>query len=153
MKPDKVQHKVFEDSRGVFIPIPLGDREWNQVNVVLNPNKFTLRGIHYQTNPPQTKYIKVVKGEILDILYDLNTGEVFCITLGTEDALLIGSNFAHGYLTLEKDTIVTYLTEGAYSPNSERSIVWNTIPEIKNTILKIVEENTLTISDKDMYGK
>lgn len=151
--PVKLQHLTFEDLRGRFTPIDLTGRKWNQVNVVTNPKKSTLRGIHYQTAPPQTKYVKVVEGQILDILYDLTTGETFSILLNSEEGLLVDSNFAHGYLTLEDNTIVTYLVEGEYNPNSERSIVWSTIPEIKEAVLKYCKEQEIIISDKDKNGK
>ena len=40
--------------------------------------------------------------------------------------------FTHGFLTLEDDTIVTYLVKGKYNPNQEKSIVWKDIPHLKN---------------------
>lgn len=153
MKAEKVQHLTFKDARGRFVPISLSDRKWDQVNVVTNPTKFTLRGMHYQTNPPQTKYVKVVEGKILDILYDLNTGETFCIFLNSEEGLLVESNLAHGYLTLEDNTVVTYLVEGEYSPSSEKSIVWDSIPEIKTAVLEFCKPEDLIISEKDQNGK
>jgi dTDP-4-dehydrorhamnose 3,5-epimerase-like enzyme len=59
---------------------------------------------------------------------------------------------AHGFLTLEDMTIVTYMVKGDYNPNSEHSIVWHTIDEVK----KVIESNIdgeLIISDKDNEGK
>ena len=74
--------------------------------------------MHYQTNPPQTKYLKVVQGSIIDILYDLETKEVKSFHLNTEEAILIKPKYAHGFLTLEDNTIVTYLVKGEYNPTS-----------------------------------
>jgi dTDP-4-dehydrorhamnose 3,5-epimerase-like enzyme len=59
---------------------------------------------------------------------------------------------AHGFLTLEDDTIVTYMVKGEYNPDSEHSIVWHTIDEVKKVILDNIE-GELIISDKDNEGK
>ena len=67
-------HPTFKDNRGSFTAFDCKD--WEQTNVSINPSKYTFRGMHYQTNPPQTKYLKVVQGSIIDILYDLETKEV-----------------------------------------------------------------------------
>ena len=135
----EIKHPTFEDERGSFTPIDcnLLDREWNQFNISTNDKKYTFRGLHYQDNPRQTKCIKVIKGKILDIWVDLETKEVHTFNLDNEEFLYIPSNYAHGYLTLTNDTIVTYLVKGVYNPDSEHSIVWNTIPEVK----KIFDSN------------
>jgi dTDP-4-dehydrorhamnose 3,5-epimerase len=109
--------------------------------------------MHYQENPPQTKYVKVIKGSIIDFIYDLKTKEVEYIKVDENSAVLIGNTKAHGFITLEPETIVTYLVDGEYNPNSERSIVWDTIPEIKSEIYKIIGDSELVISEKDAQGK
>ena len=152
----KITHPTFEDDRGSFTAIDSNflNEDWKQINVVVNKNKYTFRGLHYQTNPPQTKCIKVVQGKILDIWVDLKTEEVFTFELDDSEILFIPNNYAHGYLTLEPNTIVTYLVKGKYNPDSEHSIVWKTIPKVKNLIVDIVEDmNMLHISDKDRDGK
>ena len=62
---------------------------------------------------------------------------------------------AHGFLTLEDNTIVTYMVKGEYNPESEHSIVWEQIEEVRNIIQsKLKEINTqITISPKDKIGK
>jgi dTDP-4-dehydrorhamnose 3,5-epimerase-like enzyme len=59
---------------------------------------------------------------------------------------------AHGFLTLEDDTIVTYMVKGEYNPESEHSIVWHTIDELKQVIESNIE-GELIISHKDNEGK
>lgn len=148
------EHKTFNDNRGSYTPIStyqLGI-EWEQCSISINDKRGTFRGLHYQTNPPQTKYIKVVKGSIIDFLYNLDTKELLYFTLDSNQAILVPDNMAHGFLTLEDDTIVTYMVKGEYNPDSEHSIVWHTIDELKEIIL----DNTdgyLIISDKDNEGK
>jgi dTDP-4-dehydrorhamnose 3,5-epimerase len=109
--------------------------------------------MHFQENNPQTKYVKVIKGSIIDFIYDLNTKEVDFIKVDENSAVLIENNKAHGFITLEPETIVNYFVDDEYNPNSERSIVWNTIPEIKSEIYKIIGESELVISEKDSKGK
>ena len=150
----KQEHKTFNDSRGSYTPIStyqLGI-EWEQCSISVNDKKGTFRGLHYQTNPAQTKYIKVIKGSIIDFLYNLDTKELKYFTLGSNQAILVPDNMAHGFLTLEDDTTVTYMVKGEYNPDSEHSIVWNTIDEVKEIILDNIE-GELIISDKDNEGK
>ena len=149
------KHSTFKDSRGSFTAIDSKflDINWEQINVVTNDNKFTFRGLHYQTNPPQTKCIKVIQGKILDIWVDLKTKEVFTFELNNSEFLFVPNNYAHGYLTLEPDTIVVYLVKGKYNPDSEHSIVWKTIPKVKNIIDDYSKGFKIIISDKDRIGK
>lgn len=144
-------HPTFKDNRGSFTPFDC--RQWEQTNVSINTSKYTFRGMHYQSNPSQTKYLKVIKGSIIDFLYDLKTNEVKSFHLGTEEAILIEPKYSHGFLTLEDDTIVTYLVKGEYNPSSEHSIVWKDIDDIRDIILKNCTESEITISEKDNNGK
>ena len=68
-------HKTFIDHRGSFTPIdlkcgPESVKKWLQANISINPEKYTFRGLHYQSfETAQSKYIKVVQGKIIDFLY------------------------------------------------------------------------------------
>ena len=150
-----LKHPTFKDERGSFTAIDSKflDINWEQINVVTNENKFTFRGLHYQESPAQTKCIKVVQGNILDIIVDLKTHEVKTFELTNDEFLFVPNNYAHGYLTLEPNTIVTYLVKGRYNPDSEHSMVWNTIPKVKNIIEKYSQGFDLHISEKDEIGK
>ena len=157
MKVETIEHKTYEDNRGSYTPIQTNELgiEWEQCSISINTHKGTFRGLHYQTNPPQTKYIKVVKGSIIDFLYNLDTKELLYFTLGSNQAILVPHNMAHGFLTLEDDTIVTYMVKGEYNPDSEHSIVWHTISDAKDIIESMLRELgvNITISDKDNKGK
>tara|TARA_Y100000389_G_scaffold203469_1_gene251970 strand:- start:429 stop:875 length:447 start_codon:yes stop_codon:yes gene_type:complete len=142
---------VFTDVRGKFIPYDL--KGWDQMNISINETKYTFRGLHYQTFPYQSKLVKVIQGKVLDIIYNLNTKQVKTYELTKDNDLFISSEYAHGFLTLEPDTIFTYLVSGKYNPDSEHSIVWDTIPEIKAIIESYTSADKLTISEKDKIGK
>jgi len=142
---------TFKDNRGLFIPYNL--EGWDQMNISTNKNVFTFRGLHYQTNPRQTKLVKVIQGKVIDILYDLNSTNVEFYELTKDNDLLIPDNYAHGFLTLEPNTIFTYLVKGEYNPKNEYSIVWDSIPEVKSIIESYTTVDKLTISKKDKIGK
>ena len=142
---------IFSDNRGEFIPYGL--KGWDQMNISINKAKYTFRGLHYQTDPFQTKLVKVIQGKALDIIFNLDTGDVKTYELTKDNSLYISDNYAHGFLTLEPNTIFTYLVKGEYSPESEHSIVWNTIPKVKSLIKSYIRENKLIISNKDKLGK
>ena len=148
-------HKTFKDTRGSFTSMPtsLLDVEWTQCSVSVNTEQFTFRGMHYQTNPVQLKYVKVVKGSIVDIALNLEDDSVKHMVLTEDDAVLISNNCAHGFLTLEPDTIVTYLIEGQYNPDSEHSIVWSSNEQVKDIVNSYVRNEELIISEKDAKGK
>ena len=151
---NKIKHLTFNDNRGSYTPISTTelDIEWDQCSISINDKKGTFRGLHYQTNPPQTKYIKVIKGSIIDFLYNLDTKELQYFTLGSNEAILVPNNMAHGFLTLEDMTIVTYMVKGDYNPQSEHSIVWHTIDGVKQIIESNIDDE-LIISTKDNLGK
>ena len=52
-----------------------------------------------------------------------------------------------------RNSTVSYLVNGKYNPNEEKSIIWNTIPDLKSYILTICKESEIIISDKDLNGK
>jgi dTDP-4-dehydrorhamnose 3,5-epimerase len=149
-----IEHKTYEDNRGSYTPISTYELgiEWDQCSISINDKKGTFRGLHYQTNPPQTKYIKVIRGSIIDFMLNLDTKELQYFTLDSNQAILVPDNMAHGFLTLEDDTIVTYMVKGEYNPQSEHSIVWHTIDEVKKVIESNIE-GELIISHKDNDGK
>jgi len=150
-----IEHLTFNDNRGSYTPISTYELgiEWDQCSISTNDKKGTFRGLHYQTNPPQTKYIKVIRGSIIDFMLNLDTKELHYFTLDSNQAILVPDNMAHGFLTLEDDTIVTYMVKGEYNPESEHSIVWHTIDEVKEIILYNLQGNDLIISHKDNEGK
>jgi dTDP-4-dehydrorhamnose 3,5-epimerase len=95
----------------------------------------------------------VVQGSIVDFAVDLQTGETDYIVLRDSDSVLIPNDKAHGFLTLEPNTIVVYLVEGEYNPDSEHSIVWTTNPVVKDVVNNFTNLHPLVISEKDAIGK
>jgi dTDP-4-dehydrorhamnose 3,5-epimerase len=152
---EKIKHLSFYDNRGSYTPIDVKTLgiDWTQCSISVNDKEFTFRGLHYQTDPPQKKYIKVIQGEILDIALDLVTGDVEYVHLTSNDAVIISETKAHGFLTLEPNTIVSYLVEGKYNPETEHSIPWWKNSEIFEIIMRYSENKPIVISEKDSIGK
>ena len=145
--------KKISDHRGLFFLD--NEVDYDQIFIATNEARHTFRGMHFQSNPYQVKYLTVIQGEVLDFLYNLKTGEVKEYQLNhNSDTLAITEEYAHGYLTLVPNTIIYYGVIGKYNPKTYKSIVWETIPEI-NARIKQVVNNTdkITISEKDKLGK
>lgn len=144
--------KKFTDERGDFILFDTNGCD--QVNVVINTQRYTFRGLHYQTDPSQRKTVKVIQGRVIDFLYNLDNKEIKMISLDKDsEPLIVENNYAHGYLTMEPNTIFTYAVEGEYNPDSEHSIIWKDVKEIFKLIVTLVPVNELIISEKDKNGK
>ena len=163
-QPRIIKNRIFYDERGSFSPLSLFelDKEWKQSNISVNPKKFTLRGLHYQTGETsQSKLVKVINGRILDFVVDLriplrpyNNCQFFEMKGG--DELIVPRGFAHGFITLEENTIIQYLVDNDYSPKTEGSLLWSSLPDIRNEILKLdstFEVSNIIISEKDLVEK
>ena len=143
--------KVFNDIRGSFI-LTQGS-EYDQTFISLSKSKYTFRGLHYQTEPYQVKTVKILQGTVLDFVVDLETLNVESFILTPDsDIFKISEKYAHGFLTLVPDTIVTYGVQGVFNPSTYSSIPWHSIPELKNQILGITGDEQIIITDKDNYG-
>ena len=142
--PKKSVQPIYKDNRGSFTPIQIEDT-WIQSNLSINDNPFTWRGLHFQVGPRrQSKQITVIKGKIVDIIVNLtgdNVGEVEVYELSEGDSLFVPKNYAHGFLTLESGTIVSYFVDEIYSKEHEVSIHWTSIPGVKKRIESLLGSN------------
>ena len=159
-----IENKVFRDKRGTFSPLMLDklDKNWLQSNISVNPRKYTLRGLHFQKNEyAQAKLIKVISGKILDFVVDMRKvsddyNKVFFFEMNEGDEVYVPRYFAHGFITLEEDSIVQYLVDNDYSPENEGVKPWTLYPEIKNKIKELDSffgEELIVIADKDLIEK
>jgi dTDP-4-dehydrorhamnose 3,5-epimerase len=101
---------------------------WVNVNDSLSAERGTLRGMHYQLAPAaEVKVIRCIRGAMFDVALDLRTGAWFGVELTAENRrmLYVPDHCAHGFLTLEDDTEVLYLTSAHYSPEHERGARWD----------------------------
>lgn len=93
----------------------------------------TLRGLHFQRPPmAQAKLISVVRGRILDVVVDIRHGSPTFgrhvskeLSAKSADQLYVPVGFAHGFITLEDDTVVLYKVSNYYGPAQDSGIRWN----------------------------
>jgi dTDP-4-dehydrorhamnose 3,5-epimerase len=163
-----IHNSVFEDSRGTFATLPLkfGEgklsvlrKNWIQSNISVNPKKFTFRGLHFQVGEfAQSKLIKVITGKIIDFIVDIrpnspNYLKPYEFIVEPNYELFVPKGFAHGFITTEDNTVVQYLVDNDYSPSNEGSIFWVDFEIVKQTIERVIGDNELIISTKDLVTK
>ncbi|MBI9033045.1 MAG: dTDP-4-dehydrorhamnose 3,5-epimerase [Bacteroidales bacterium] len=135
IKPD-----VYKDDRGYFFESynrqKLKEQNFDLTFIQDNESKSgknVLRGLHFQKPPfDQGKLVRVVKGAVLDVAVDIRKnsptyGKWTSVVLTEENKWMywIPSGFAHGFLTLEDDTVFTYKCTNVYNKESEGSLLWN----------------------------
>ena len=104
-----------------------------QCNISYNPQRGTLRGMHFQTAPcEEVKIVRCTRGEIYDVIIDLRPTSStfkkwFCLTISEEkrNMLYIPKGFAHGFITLSDRVEVFYQMSEFYSPDHARGVRWN----------------------------
>lgn len=135
-----IRPDVFEDNRGYFFESfsktkfsSLGiDYEFVQDNQSLS-EKNVLRGLHFQKAPhEQGKLVRVIKGAVLDVAVDIRKnspyfGKYISCILSEKNKLMlwVPPGFAHGFLTLEDNTIFFYKCTKQYNKESEKIIRYN----------------------------
>ena len=160
-----LQPKIFQDKRGYFY------ESWNNKNF----NKFTnhevhfvqdnhsrsqrgvLRGLHYQLKNPQGKLVRVVNGNVLDVVVDLRKysptfGNHITVEISDENKkqIWVPAGCAHGFLVLSEQVDFLYKTTEYYSSKDEQCILWN--DNELNIDWKLGEIKP-QLSTKDINGK
>lgn len=135
-----IQPRVFGDHRGFFMETyKYSDFASNGIKerfVQDNHSRSSygvVRGLHYQINPKaQGKLVRCLSGRILDVAVDIRTGSPsfgkwvsFELNEENRHMLYVPAGFAHGFSVLSDTCEVHYKTTDEYSPEHERSIVWD----------------------------
>ena len=99
--------------------------------------KNVIRGLHMQLKNPQGKLLTVVSGKLFDVALDCRKksktyGKYFSTILSDKDntSLYVPEGFAHGFCSLENNTILHYKCTNYRNAKSEVGIMWND-PELK----------------------
>jgi dTDP-4-dehydrorhamnose 3,5-epimerase len=134
-----IEPQLFKDERGFFYESYNKNNLDKVINIVFvqdnesKSDKGVIRGLHFQAPPfEQTKLVRCVSGNILDVAVDLRTnsktyGKSFSIELSSENnkQLFIPKGFAHGFQVLSETAIVNYKVDNFYNPTSDSGIIWN----------------------------
>jgi dTDP-4-dehydrorhamnose 3,5-epimerase len=141
-----IEPTVHLDSRGRFFESyekekyrALGIREdFVQDNQSLS-NKNVLRGLHYRVDPEQSKLVRVVKGEVFDVVVDIRKSsptfgkwQSFILSSTNYLQLYVPVGFAHGFCVLSDVAEFLYKVSEYYSAEKEKGIIWND-PDIRIT--------------------
>lgn len=135
-----IQSKVFGDERGFFFE-SFNEREFAEATGVAvkfvqdnhsMSQRGVLRGLHYQTEQPQGKLVRVVRGAVFDVAVDLRqSSRTFRQWVGVElsaqnhQQLWIPPGFAHGFLVLSDEAEFLYKTTDYWHAASEQCLSWN----------------------------
>lgn len=131
----------FGDNRGYFSEVfkdgwfreTVADVTFVQDNQSLSAAVGTVRGLHFQLEPfGQGKLVRCIQGAIFDVAVDIRVGSpTYGQWVGAELSadngaqLWIPVGFAHGFATLEPDTIIHYKVTAPYSAKDDRGLLWN----------------------------
>jgi len=155
----------FPDNRGEFrvlwhreLKFSKFRKPFTQENLSIN-KKGVLRGLHMQKEPyQQGKYVRVIKGKVLDVVVCIRKnshlfGKYIAVELSGDEnkAIWIPKGYAHGFLSLEDNTIFSYKVAGEWNKEAECGARWN------DPLLMIywnlekygLKKEDLIISDKD----
>ncbi len=134
-----IEPTVHGDSRGYFMET-YSLRDMAEVGFDINfvqdnqsmSTKGVLRGLHFQKHYPQTKLVRVIKGEVFDVAVDLRKdsstyGQWYGVILTEENKkqFLIPRGFAHGFLVLSDVAEFCYKCDDFYHANDEGGMAWN----------------------------
>ena len=98
--------------------------------------KGVIRGLHFQSPPyAQDKLVRVLHGAVIDVVLDIRRNsptygefDTFCIDAEKKNMVLIPKGFAHGFATLQNNTIFAYKCSNFYNKASENGVLWNSLP-------------------------
>ena len=99
-----------------------------QASISWNARRHTLRGLHWQAAPhAEAKLVRCTRGAIYDVAVDVRPGSAterrwvgIRLTARDPRALFLAEGLAHGFLTLEDDTEVSYLISARHAPDASR---------------------------------
>ncbi len=134
-----IEPKVLKDQRGFFMETYRRDvftaqginADFVQVNHSQSV-RHTLRGLHYQVGHPQGKLVRVLRGEVFDIVVDIRfgsptfgrwIGEV--ISARNKKQLFVPVGCAHGFCVISAVAEFLYYCTDYYYPQGEKGIIWN----------------------------
>lgn len=158
-----IQPKVFGDARGFFLETFEKKRYQELLNIDLEfvqdnhsrSSQGVLRGLHFQTQNPQGKLVRVVRGAVFDVAVDIRPdsptfGQWEGVILSEENKtqFWVPPGLAHGFIVLSDIADFEYKCTDYYNPVHEGCLIWND-PEIN---IEWPNTNPL-LSDKDKQGK
>lgn len=154
-----IEPTVFGDERGYFMET-YSDEEFREAGLNYNfvqdnqssSHKGVLRGLHFQKEHPQAKLVRVLSGEVFDVVVDLRDGSDtygkwvgVLLSADNKKQLMIPRGFAHGFLVMSDTAEFAYKCDDVYHPEDEGGVMYDSCgiewPEIDSEVI---------LSEKDM---
>lgn len=130
-KPEILTITAFEDFRG-YLAVPYNQSinfTVRQINQGYSKKAFTLRGLHFQGGEhAQAKLVSCLHGSIFNVALDLRKGETFghaysaVLSYENRKQMYIPRGFAHGYLTLEDDTLMQWCVDNDFCGEAAKAV-------------------------------
>jgi dTDP-4-dehydrorhamnose 3,5-epimerase len=156
--------KKLGDERGYFAETfradlfarHCGDYTFVQDNESLSVAPGTIRGLHFQVAPHvQGKLVRCTAGALFDVAVDIRAGsptygQWVGETLTPENGrqLWVPPGFAHGFCSLEPDTVIAYKVTDYYSAECDKGLAFDD-PEIAIAWPRVADRATLSARDRD----
>lgn len=133
----------------------VGDWSFVQDNESLSALPGTIRGLHFQSEPyVQGKLVRCTAGALFDVAVDIRAGSPTfgqwvgeTLTAENGKQLWVPPGFAHGFCSLEPDTVICYKVTGYYSAECDKGLAWDD-PAIGIEWPDIADPNTLSGKDR-----
>ena len=97
-----------------------------------NSTKGVLRGLHFQKEHTQGKLVRVLNGEVFDVVVDIRKGSKtfgkwhgVILSAEKKNMFYVPEGFAHGFYVLSDTAEFFYKCTDFYDPSSEAGIPWN----------------------------
>lgn len=134
-----LEPKVFGDSRGWFIE-SFNHESFSELGIAHDfvqdnhsmSGQNVLRGLHYQVENTQGKLVRALVGEIFDVAVDIRRGSptfrkwtATRLSAENKRMMWVPPGCAHGFLVLSPQAEVFYKATNFYTPEAERTILWN----------------------------
>ena len=157
-----IEPELYEDDRGFFMETYNRqvfaehgiEVEFVQSNHSMSGSNI-LRGLHYQVGKPQAKLVRVIRGEVYDVVVDIRFGSPTygkwlseTLSDANKKQIYVPIGFAHGFCVVSKEAEFIYACTDTYYPEGERGILWND-PDLAI----IWPANDPLLSEKDKHNK
>ena len=128
------QNKCSFDLRGKFLKMKiLKNYKSDQLCFSFNKIKGTVRGLHYQKKPfGECKIITCIQGSVFEVIINCNKKskdylkhKTIILNSHKNNSLYIGKDYAHGFQTLENNTILMYNINGKYKKSLQSGFLFN----------------------------
>lgn len=158
-----IEPTVFGDNRGYFMET-YSEEEFKEIGLNYKfvqdnqskSKKGVLRGLHFQKENSQAKLVRVIKGEVFDVVVDLRPGsktygkwEGVILSEENKKMFMIPKGFAHGFLVLSDEAEFTYKCDDIYNPSAEGGLAWNDKDVAIDWPFGDLKQEDLLTSEKD----